>query len=170
MDLNLLKDLSSKGDLHARFHLALHYYYSDDETQDFEEAARLFKELAEGGNSDAQYLLGEMYEYGFGVEQDISEAVKLYILSAEAGNPSGQSALGNSYDSTVGSPEGTAYGGIIKNNREAYFWYLLALQSNPDEPLLSFLNEAIKRLSLILTKDETSEIKERVSARRCLEK
>jgi TPR repeat protein len=162
LDLFHLKDLSAKGDLQARFYLAAHYYYADDETQDFEEAAKLFKELADNGNSDAQHILGEMYEYGYGVESDAEEAVRLYKLSAENGNPHGQIALGNRYDDTIGNSEVSDFGGLIKDNLEALFWYLLALKKIEDKKIIDFLNTAIERVKRTLDEEQLATVEERV--------
>ena len=84
--VEILKELSSKGDAKAQNELGDMYANGLEVNQSYQEAFKLFESSANKGNSQAQYNLGTMYQNAIGVEQDFKKAVKYYKLAAKEGH------------------------------------------------------------------------------------
>ncbi len=89
------------------------------DSEDYENATRLFKTSAEQGYPEAQWRLGFCFENGLGLPQNDQEAVKWYRNAAENGSPEGQRKLGNCYECGIGVP---------KDDLEAEKWFLKAAE------------------------------------------
>lgn len=112
--------LAQAGDLTMQNQVAAMYYTGQGTPQDMEKAAEWFRKAATGGSPEGQYCLGKLYYYGQGVPQNFDEAGKWLTPAGLAGKGGAQYLLAVLY----------LYGkGVPKNEVKAYFWSLLASQS-----------------------------------------
>ena len=113
--------LAEAGDVTVQNQVAAMYYTGQGTDQDFDKAAEWFRKAAQGGSPDAQYCLGKLYYYGQGVPQQFPEAAKWLSEAGLAGKGGAQYLLAVLY----------LYGkGVSQNPVKAYFWALLAAQSD----------------------------------------
>jgi TPR repeat protein len=84
-DVKDLIEKAEKGDKNAQNSLGLIFYYGEEVTKDFTEAAKWYRLAADQGYAYAQFNLGGMYYSGEGVTKDFTEAVKWFRLAADQG-------------------------------------------------------------------------------------
>lgn len=89
----LLGILAERGDIQARYELALCYANGVGVLTNPAEAAKHFRTAADKGNAPAQFKLGECYENGSGVERDREEALMWYGKAAAQNYSPAQDAL-----------------------------------------------------------------------------
>jgi uncharacterized protein len=112
--------LAQAGDVTLQNQIAAMYYTGQGTPQDLEKAAEWFRKAASVGSPEAQYCLGKLYYHGQGVPQDFGEAAKLLTEAGLTGKGGAQYLLAVLY----------LYGkGVSKNPVKAYFWAILAAQS-----------------------------------------
>lgn len=120
-------------------------------SQDYENAFKLYEDLAHQGNADAQTSLGFMYQNAQGCEKDDAKALELYEKAAEAKQPFALFNLAILYMNGLGGVEHNQFKahelfleaavrevpqamyevalmferglGCIQNYSEAAFWY-----------------------------------------------
>jgi TPR repeat protein len=120
--LKVLEAKALAGDAVAQVVLGHAYRYGNGVDKDPAMALRWFRESAELGNPTAQYYLGRSYydftDYPSVVRPDHPLAVSWWLKSAAQGTIEAMEALGFCYSS--------GYGGLTKNDVEAYAYLSLA--------------------------------------------
>lgn len=152
--------------------------------KDFDKVTKLFAQetetLASQGDSRAQYFLGQLYAQGIGKEKSPMFAKEWFLQSAEQGNPDAQFALYRLLDAEKGNPQETIFwlrtaaeqGYVIaqltlageyikgtripKNNKETYFWLILA--ATIDNPKIAELRDGA---ALRIDAKERTEVEDR---------
>lgn len=85
----LFREAAAKGNLEAKFRLAICYLSGQGVSKSYDEGMKLLHEAAEAGNSGAQYQLGFRYNQ----KKNLENALYWYTKAAEQGNPGGKFAL-----------------------------------------------------------------------------
>ena len=122
-EVEAIIELAHNGDAEAQYSVGMMYFdmeIGDEDTEDFEEAAKWFRLAADQGEESAQYWLALMYRSGTGVPYDPAEAARLMARSAELGHQEARHNLGMMY----------ALGfGVEQNGEEALRWIKCAAEN-----------------------------------------
>ena len=158
-----------------RYRLALRYLNADGVPRDESQAAQLLASAAEEGHPDAQALLADAYAEGLGVEREPAWATMWYGRAAAQGQADAQYRLAVAYANgsgtdpdivaayrwlTIAAKAGHAEaaqarealaGRMIRQEiepaqRAAKRWRPASDQREPDEPLVRFVQFALKQL------------------------
>ncbi|MDB5555913.1 MAG: caspase domain protein [Rhizobium sp.] len=95
---------------------------ANDMDRNYEQARRWYQKAVDLGNSYAYTNMSWLAIYGNGEQQDMQKGLRMMERAANAGNSYAQASLGWIYR------EG--YGGISKNYKVAFDWYLKAAQQD----------------------------------------
>ena len=112
--VRIFQALADKGEVEAKFYLALCYDNGQGVSQDYSKAVFWYKKAANQGYALAQNNLAVCYENGQGVSQDYSKAVYWYKKAANQGYALAQNSLGFCYDNGQGVPQ---------DYSKAVYWY-----------------------------------------------
>lgn len=140
--------LAQDDDPAAQRNIALLYRKGLGVSQDFEAAARWYRRAAENGLVRAQVNLANMYLRGQGVPRDPEAARDWYARAALAGDAVGQFNLGLLHERGEGG---------VRSLPQAMGWYFLAGRSGHPE--------ALRRLAVLVRKDEEQRLARREKTR-----
>lgn len=118
--VELYKKAAGQNYADAQFNLAEMYKKGEGVEKDLTEAIKWYEKAAEADNAAAQNNLAVMYADGNGVPKNPEKAARLYFRAAQQGYPVAQANIG------LNCEKGTS--GLPQNNKEAYYWYSLALR------------------------------------------
>lgn len=150
------------GDAMAMHNLAVELDEGPEEGRDYEQAFTWYTRAYEAGYIDSAMNIGWMHRNGVGVEADADKAIDWYRIAAERGIASGWSNIGNMYLEGLGVEQDAAKaagyykqaalaggyagffglgllfeegrdGGPAKDDKIAYYWYLMAAISGLPE-------------------------------------
>ncbi len=156
--LDWYRKAADMGSAMSMHNLAVELDEGPEEGRDFEEAFRWYRRACEAGYIDSAMNIGWMYRNGVGVEADAEKAMEYYRLAAEGGLANGWANIGNMYLEGLGvekdGTRATGYykqaalaggyagfyglgllyeqgrdGGPLKDDKTAYYWFLLAAMS-----------------------------------------
>lgn len=138
-EINILKKAASMGHNEAHFDIGLIYRNRED----FKNSLHWFKTLYDKADSDSFYKessareIGSLYEKR-GSYKDYQNAVKWYKIAAKMGCPLSAWRLGEMYEKGVRSDEYVkedfwdGHTIILKDEKEAAKWYLVAAENGDD--------------------------------------
>jgi TPR repeat protein len=121
----LWRPLAEEGDAKSQYRVAVLYDLGRGVVSDQQAAVLWYRRAAHQGHANAQHNLGSMYELGEGVEPDyaLAAAIVWFRRAALQGYAPSQCSLGVMY--ALGR-------GVRRDDIEAYKWFSLAMQGNPD--------------------------------------
>ena len=119
--VRIFQALADKGEVEAKFYLALCYDKGQGVSQDYSKAVYWYKKAADQNYVRAQFNLGFSYAHGQGVSQDYSKAVFWYKKAANQGYALAQHNLGFCYDNGQG---------VSQDYCKAVYWYEKAANQN----------------------------------------
>ncbi len=119
--VRIFQALADKGEVEAKFYLALCYDKGQGVPQNHSKAAHWYQKAADQGFAFAQYNLALCYDKGQGVPQDHSKAAYWYQKAADQGFAFAQYILALCYDKGQGVPQ---------DHSKAAHWYQKAADQN----------------------------------------
>lgn len=201
IDIEDLRSKATNGDVAAQYKLGTLYYSKDTPgiKQDYHEAYKWFRTAADHDYAPAQSKLGQIYLSGLGLSSDFAEGIRWWRIAAQNGDAEAQYNLSfylwlggqgvvpdhaeskkwlqKSADNGFAAAQ-EAIGGGFENGQavkqdytEAYFWYLLGINSvehedlpaKGKEMLIKQYAEKAAHVASYLTAEQIEEIKKRVS-------
>ena len=152
---------AEEGDAETQFKMGVRYH----KIKDYVEGAKWYRKAAEQGHAKAQDKLGCMYANGEGVSQDYDKAAKWLWKGVQGEDVSPQVKkvmIALMYNKGKG---------VLKNDVEAYAWFLLAKANGHEEVskgLEEALNGVISSHAAILTAEQIKKGKARAAELRRL--
>jgi len=137
---NTHQNLADGGDMLAQYCLGFFYLRreNDNDSKDYEQAAKWFRMAAEQGDMLSQFNLAQLYDVGY-LPKNPDEAFKWFLLAAEQGDGRAQLAIGYIYHGGA-----QPYKGLVKEDQfAARRWFKRAAdQGDPTAQYwLGYLNE-----------------------------
>ena len=126
------------------------------ENERWKKAVDWYTKAADQKNAEAQNNLAAMYHRGEGVPKNPEMVARWLLRSAQQGQPLAQENLGRVFEKGLRDKNGEEL--IAKDNAEAYYWYSLASDDNPDAEIV----EALERIGNQLDDERKNEVRERV--------
>ena len=153
----LYRKKAEDGYTDAQLKLAACYEKGDGVKQNFVRAALWYSRAAKTGSPTALYNLGLLRFKGLGIDQNYSAAVSLFYKASEQGYSKACYYLGVCYEKGLG---------VEIDSSEAINWYQQALSSD----FRKEAEEAIERLTIILSRNKTTNTTSGSSNTRALQK